>query len=102
VTPPCQGGTTGLTFHHLAQFLPEQARTGQNRPKGTGMKTKNFSLNDKLTFGKYKGYTIEEVLESDPNYIEWAIDEIEWFELDEMAAKKFNDVQGYNDFMNDW
>jgi hypothetical protein len=71
------------------------------------MKTKEFSLSDKLTFGKYKGYTIEDVLEDDLNYLEWAIDEIEWFELDEIAAikfnaKKFNDVQGYNDFMNDW
>jgi hypothetical protein len=66
------------------------------------MKTKEFSLSDKLTFGKYKGYTIEDVLEDDPNYLEWAIDEIEWFELDEIATKELNNNLGYNDFMNDW
>lgn len=65
------------------------------------MKTKEFSLSDKLTFGKHKGSTIEEVLEDDPNYIEWAIDEIEWFELDQNATNKFNDVQGYNDLLDD-
>lgn len=46
-----------------------------------------FTLIDKLTFGKHKGATIEEVIDDDPSYLEWAIDEIEWFELDEAATK---------------
>lgn len=44
-----------------------------------------FGLKSKLTFGKYKGDTVEEVLNNKPSYLEWAIDTIEWFELDEEA-----------------
>lgn len=60
---------------------------------------KEFSLEDKLAFGKYKGYLIEEIIDDDPNYIEWAIDEIEWFKLDQNATKKLNDKQGYNNLL---
>jgi len=70
------------------------------------MKTKKFSLSDKLTFGKHKGCTIEEIIEDDPGYLEWAIDEIEWFELDEVAARKLEknlrEDYGYlDDLIND-
>lgn len=39
-----------------------------------------------LTFGEYVGLTVEEVIRESPTYIEWAIDEVERFELDEEAA----------------
>ena len=32
-----------------------------------------YSLNSKLTFGKYEDYTVESVLQFDANYIEWCI-----------------------------
>lgn len=36
------------------------------------IKPKEFGLKDKLTFGKYKGKTLEFVVKKDPEYIEWA------------------------------
>ena len=51
------------------------------------MKTvREYGLHDKLMFGKHRGETIEEVLKSDLTYIEWALEEIEWFGLDEEAG----------------
>ncbi len=42
-----------------------------------------------MIFGKYKGETLEEVILFDPTYIEWALDEINDFELDDNAMKIF-------------
>ena len=36
-----------------------------------------------LTFGKYRGYTVHDVIARDPEYICWALDTIEGFALDE-------------------
>jgi hypothetical protein len=36
-----------------------------------------------LTFGKYKGYTVHDVIARDPEYICWALDTIEGFALDD-------------------
>ncbi len=33
-----------------------------------------FSLDSILSFGKYKGYQIEDVIEDDPKYISWLIE----------------------------
>lgn len=46
---------------------------------------KPFKLNDKITFGKHKGLTIKEIIEDDPSYLEWALDEVDGFELDDAA-----------------
>lgn len=35
-----------------------------------------------LTFGKYKGLTVGEVILYDPQYLLWAIDNLDWFDLD--------------------
>ena len=43
-----------------------------------------MKLDDKLTFGKYKGYAIREVIRKDPDYVAWACDE-DIIELDEEA-----------------
>ena len=41
-----------------------------------------------LSFGKYKGDTIEEVLRKDPELLVWYHDNIEWFTLsDELLIK---------------
>lgn len=44
------------------------------------MKLLNWS--DKLTFGKYKGETIESVSTRDPQYLIWANDNVNAFNLD--------------------
>lgn len=36
-------------------------------------------LSQKITFGKYKGLTIVDVLVSDPSYLVWACDNVEFF-----------------------
>ena len=46
-----------------------------------------LTLNDTLTFGKYKGDVIQDVIKDDPDYLAWACDEIEWFDLDEEAVE---------------
>ncbi len=60
------------------------------------MTDKLLSLSDKIKFGKYKGYSIEDILADDPSYLEWAIDEIDWFELDDIATQELNNELGYN------
>jgi len=48
-----------------------------------------FTLNKALTFGKYKGKTVEEVITLDPDYLLWARKNIEWFEIE---LEVFNDA----------
>lgn len=48
-----------------------------------------LSLSSVMTFGKYRGLTVEEVIEEDPDYIEWAMDEA-GIELDQEAADKLD------------
>lgn len=40
-----------------------------------------------LTFGKYKGKKIEDVIEEDPKYLLWAHENIEWFQLSDEALE---------------
>jgi len=45
-----------------------------------------YGLQDQITFGKkHKGETIAEVIESDPGWLDWAIENIVWFVLDNEA-----------------
>lgn len=37
---------------------------------------------DVMTFGRYKGRTIEEMLEEAPDYLCWAHENIDWFVLE--------------------
>lgn len=43
--------------------------------------TDQLGLKSKLTFGKYRGYRIEDVLEVDPSYLVWAVNNVHWFRL---------------------
>lgn len=47
--------------------------------------TKEYTLNDTLTFGKYRGKTLKAVLTRDAHYIQWCLDNISDFSLDEQA-----------------
>lgn len=48
-----------------------------------------YGLETELKFGaKHRGETIEEIIEDDPDYLLWAIDTIEWFELDDEAEEE--------------
>lgn len=40
-----------------------------------------------LMFGKYKDKTVDEVLDSDPKWLIWADENVEFFELDKNAMR---------------
>ena len=64
-----------------------------------------FKLKDKLTFGKYKGQSVDEVIDNDPDYLAWAVEEIDWFKLDEEADKKLVaeiDISIADDSISPW
>lgn len=54
-------------------------------------------LKSRLTFGEYMGQTVEQVLQEAPTYIEWAVDEVENFELDDEAAAALEEALGFVD-----
>ncbi len=44
-----------------------------------------YALEDVVKFGKFKGLTIYEILQTDVTWITWAIENIDGFELDTIA-----------------
>ena len=46
-----------------------------------------YKLKTELNFGKYEGITVEKAIETDPDWVAWAADNIDWFELDEDAIE---------------
>lgn len=52
-------------------------------------KSAPYSLTTKMNRGKYKDFTISEIIVENPHYIEYCIDEWEDFELDNEAYEKY-------------
>jgi hypothetical protein len=52
-------------------------------------------LNKKMTFGKYKGCTIEEVLYHHPSYIVWCINNVRFFKINEELENEI--IKRYED-----
>ena len=44
-----------------------------------------LGIDDKMTFGKYKGKEIGEIIDDDPSYLEWAVQNTH-LELDTQAS----------------
>jgi uncharacterized protein (DUF3820 family) len=42
-----------------------------------------FGKGNRLTFGKYKGKLIDDIVGTDPDYLVWAHNNIVWFEMEE-------------------
>jgi len=40
-----------------------------------------LGLNDRLTFGKYQGKKIIKVMDSDPQYLAWALKNVSFFDM---------------------
>lgn len=59
-----------------------------------------YTLRTMVNFGKHRGKTIQEIISEDHSYIEWAIDEIDNFQLDGNAATYLNEM--YYDYEDDW
>ncbi len=43
-------------------------------------------LSDRMGFGKYKDQTLRWVIEHDSDYMNWAVETIDWFKLDKDAS----------------
>ncbi len=50
-----------------------------------------------FTFGIHKGETVAEVIEDDPSYIEWCLDDVDGFELDSEASAALEKALGLED-----
>jgi hypothetical protein len=48
-------------------------------------KITTYKLTDKLPFGKHKGQTIRQVLQSDPSYILWCVEKLDRFAMSDEA-----------------
>lgn len=55
-----------------------------------------FDLKNKITFGKYKGQTLNQVINHDPQYVRWAIHTVPWFGISDKAYEKLADVENNN------
>lgn len=44
-----------------------------------------YGLEDKLRFGKYSGFTLEELIRSDSKYVWWLVNVSDTFDVDQFA-----------------
>lgn len=52
-----------------------------------------YTLDSQLNFGKHKGKTVRAVAGSDDvRYLEWALENIPWFELDKDASEYVHEM----------
>lgn len=60
-------------------------------------------LNDFFTFGKHKGESVGLVIEEDPSYIQWCLDEVKNFSLQPEAEDLFDmqDIEDHTFFDRD-
>ena len=62
-----------------------------------------YKLDTILPFGKYKGKTVEQVLEIDPTYIRWCLENIEAFEMSNwgrefaLSSAEIVDIEEYEE-----
>ena len=47
------------------------------------MAYKLLTLDGRVTFGKYKGYTVQYVLDENPKYLIWASENVEFFKVEQ-------------------
>lgn len=59
------------------------------------MKARQYTLSDTLTFGKYRGKTIREVLSKDAEYLEWCKNKIAGFSIVEEIINSNNTEATY-------
>lgn len=52
-----------------------------------------LGLTHTITFGKYKGKTIEHVILQDPSYIDWCLDNITSFKLTNKAQELLDNTE---------
>lgn len=55
----------------------------------TKIKYPPWNLDKRFPFGKYKGDQLWLVIDTDPGYVDWCIDNIDGFELDNEAYERY-------------
>lgn len=63
------------------------------------------SLYDRFDFGKHRGETVQEVIDTDSSYIDWCIEEVDGFELTDVAYDYLEDTDiggGYYEARDNW
>lgn len=71
-------------------------------------KEKYYELNDTVNFGKYRGCTIEYLVDNHPDYVNWMIENKDWFVLSNKAYKYYEqvlngiDIRDDKDYPVDW
>lgn len=50
-----------------------------------------MKLDEKITFGKHKGVILKTVIDRNPSYIVWCVNNIEWFKLNQEAKDYFKE-----------
>ena len=63
----------------------------------TKQKVYKYDLDDLLTFGKYKNEIIEDIIDLDPKYIEWALKDVSWFGLTDEALEELQSSIEYDE-----
>lgn len=58
------------------------------RPREEGPSYPVYGMRDELRFGRRKGEVIEDVLESDPGWIRWALENVRGFAVDETVEEE--------------
>lgn len=62
---------------------------------------KTYTLEDELSFGKYQGKALKEVIDTNAGYVVWMIDEIEWFSVDDEADDYLEGIIGQDNYSHD-
>jgi len=88
------------TFHLCFPFNVDQItmsrreakrlRESLNRFLGTETKVRVFGLNNRLNFGKHRDKLVSTLIREEPGYLEWALDNLEWFTLSDGAARELD------------
>ncbi len=54
-------------------------------------KPKTYSLNDTLPFGKHQGEKLQDVIDNDPEYVDWMVKNIATFDIGADAIDYLDD-----------
>lgn len=49
---------------------------------------KTFGMDDVLTFGKYAGWLVRDVVREDSGYLKWVFESVDWVDLTEEVLEE--------------
>lgn len=87
----------GTAEKHLADIIEQARREGAVAAQSELDKWRERiaqmriidDLDHRLRFGKYAGHRLQDMLDRNPGYINWAVDNVEWFILSERLEETF-------------